>query len=368
MSRSEKKLTIVMVGPHPDAFGGISRVVSNWQRAGLQERVHLTYITTLIDVAPGFRWNKISNALGAWIKILKTVGPGVDLVHIHLSKNASLVRKFPIFLWSRLRGIPTVVHIHTGHLKKLYEEGNKLLRWVLWTVLTGCDSILVLSEEWESYVGALNTGTPVHIVRNGTFFPDPDEDFIKEPDPIYITAMGRLGETKGSYVLVPAFAALASDFPNVQLVMAGDGDLDKIRALAKSLGIEQRIETPGWLAGKAWDRTFRACDIYVLPSFFEGMPVSVLEAMAYGKPIVSTPVGGIQALVEEGVNGFLVPSGDPKQLEKKLRELLMDPDLRQRMGNESRSILSKRFDVHLIVDYLISVYQKVYAKSRVKTL
>lgn len=364
MSHTAGKLKIVMVGPHPDARGGISRVVRGWQRAKLAEQVDMTYIVTLNDVDPGFRWNKITDALRAWLQVFRTVGRDVDLVHIHMSHGASLVRKFPIFLWARLRGIPTVVHIHTGRLRKLYEEG--VLRWGLRILLGQCTAVVVLSGEWHRYLKEKAIGTPIHIVRNGMFPPKSDLSFVKDnPRRVDVVVMGRLGERKGSYILVPAFASLASDFPEAHLTMAGDGDVEPIRALAKSLGMAERITIPGWLEEDAGERIFRTCDIYVLPAYFEGMPVSILEAMAYGKPIVSTPVGGIPELVEDGRNGYLVPPGDSAALAARLRTLLADPSLRQRMGGESLLMLGERFNIHRIVEQLVVLYQEILAKDKV---
>lgn len=365
MNDSGERMRIVMVGPHPEARGGISRVVRGWERAGLWERVQVTYITTLNDVTPGFRWNKILDALRAWFRVVQSVGRGVDLVHIHLSHGASFVRKFPIYLWCRWCGVPSVVHIHTGRLKKFYEKGPWLLRRGLRSMLQGCDAVMVLSGEWADYLKQQSITTPIDIVRNGTFLPPPDPDFRKEnPERVDLLTMGRLGENKGSYLLVPVFAALAKSFPQAHLTMAGDGDTAKVRELVASLGMEGRITIPGWLEEEAGTRAYRGCDIYVLPSYFEGMPVSVVEAMSHGKPIVSTTVGGIGELVEEGRNGFLVNPGDAENLEKKLRRLLADSALRMRMGEESRIMMQERLDLYRLLDHIVGSYREILSKRK----
>ena len=116
------------------------------------------------------------------------------------------------------------------------------------------------------------------------------------------------------------------------------------------------MELLGWVGPEAKVQTFLNCEIYTLPSYNEGLPGSVLEAMAAGKPIVTTPVGGIPEAVEEGENGYLVNPGDVDQLAARLERLCSDSTLRNRMGERSRQIIYDKFESHSLVSRLLTIY------------
>src|SRR5690606_10983036 len=125
-----------------------------------------------------------------------------------------------------------------------------------------------------------------------------------------ISSMGRLGSRKGTWDLLEAFKRLAAEVPNVRLVLGGDGEIDKARRIVARDGLEARVTIAGWLSGAEKLDVFNRTDIYALPSYHEGLPASIVEAMAAGAPIVSTPVGGIPEAVTDAFNGFLVAPGD----------------------------------------------------------
>jgi len=127
-------------------------------------------------------------------------------------------------------------------------------------------------------------------------------------------------------------------------------------------GLEGRVEVPGPIAEEAKDAAFRAADIYVLPSHVEGMPVGLLEAMSYGLPCVVTPVGGIASVVQDGVNGLLVPPRDSAALASAIEQLVEDPALRRRLGTAARETITRRFNWVTRAQEFIDLYSTVLAE------
>ncbi len=150
----------------------------------------------------------------------------------------------------------------------------------------------------------------------------------------------------------------------VKFIFAGNGEIEKVKNLCKGKNIQDNIHLLGFISGEEKIKNFHKADIFILPSYNEGLPVSVLEAMAAGLSIITTPVGGIPEAVEDGVNGFLVEPGNPEMLADRILKLLEDEELRERMGRKSLRIAKEKFDVNIIAEGLSKIYEKVLAESR----
>jgi len=159
-----------------------------------------------------------------------------------------------------------------------------------------------------------------------------DAPFFEDAAPVdpasgTLLCVGRLAPQKGHLVLLDAFAAAAGAHPNARLVLAGDGPLrDEIERRARALGLGvgrgERVEITGWISGGEVRRLLRASRALVLPSFAEGLPMVIMEALAARRPVVSTYVAGIPELVRDGETGLLVPSGDAAALADALTRVL----------------------------------------------
>jgi glycosyltransferase involved in cell wall biosynthesis len=162
-------------------------------------------------------------------------------------------------------------------------------------------------------------------------------------DGLHLIFVGRLVPIKGLRVLMEAFAAARENVPGLRLTLVGDGaDRAHLEALAAPYGEDVRFT--GYLDQDGVAETLREADALVLPSFAEGVPVVLMEAMASGKPVIATQVGGVSELVEDGVAGFVVPPGDPQSLTDAITALA-DPEARARMGQAGRAKVLAEFDI-----------------------
>jgi glycosyltransferase involved in cell wall biosynthesis len=181
-------------------------------------------------------------------------------------------------------------------------------------------------------------------------------DFGIPEDVVVVGFVGRLVPAKGLMYLLAAMKQIQREFPNVALLFVGDGPQKaELQSKAKELNLKTvfagyQTDTPPYYA---------LMDVFVLPSFFEGLPVVVLEAMAMKKPVVATNVGGTSDLVVDGENGFLVTTKDAEQLASALKKLIKDESLRAKMGNTSREIAQKNFMWDSIVNKVETVYKEV---------
>jgi glycosyltransferase involved in cell wall biosynthesis len=158
--------------------------------------------------------------------------------------------------------------------------------------------------------------------------------------------VGRLAAVKGVPVLLRAFAETLEAHPEAHLTLIGDGpERARIEALARELGLGGAVRFPGYLSQDEVADELARADLFVLPSFAEGVPVVLMEAMAARLPVVATRIAGIPELVDEGVAGRLVPPGDAASLARALSDLLAEPDLRRRMGEAGREKVVAEFDL-----------------------
>ena len=184
----------------------------------------------------------------------------------------------------------------------------------------------------------------LHVIHCGV---DPDRYAAKRDTGggARLLFVGRMAAVKGVPLLLEAVAALAADHPDLHLTLIGDGpDRTALEARATGLGIADRCTFAGYRGQAEVAEALKSADIFVLPSFAEGVPVVLMEAMAAGLPVIATRIAGIPELVEDGIHGRLVPPGDTDALRAAIAEVLADPETRKRMGDAGRATVAAGFD------------------------
>lgn len=183
---------------------------------------------------------------------------------------------------------------------------------------------------------------PIDIIYNGVntekFFPKPKENIEKKE--ITLLCASRLSRRKGFRYVVDAVKILRDQYPNLRLLIAGgEGDAEtELHEQVRSLGLSDRVEFFGEYSAEQLPSIQQKSDIFVFPSFNEGMSNSLLEALASGLPAIMTPTGGAEELIREGENGYIVRFGDAHDIAEKIERLLVDPALCRRMGEKSRNV------------------------------
>lgn len=168
--------------------------------------------------------------------------------------------------------------------------------------------------------------------------------------------VGRLAAVKGVVLLLEAFAALRRDHPDATLTLVGDGsERAALEARAQALELGEAVTFTGYLGQDAVAGQLDIADIFVLPSFAEGVPVVLMEAMASRIPVIGPRVAGVQELVEDGVNGYTVPPGDLETLTSRIGALLTNTTLRTRMGKAGRAKVEAEFDVNQEAEWLAAL-------------
>lgn len=339
---------IVMMGTSPMTKGGVASVVQVYQQAGLFDRFPIHYVATHCD---GGKVAKLRVMVSAYLEMLRLLLTGrVALLHGHVASRASFWRKYGLFQLAHLFGVPTILHLHGGEFSIFYaKECGPVKQWLIRRLYDKVSWVLVLSTHWQNWVRTISRNPRIEALYNPVIAdaaPAPWES----RDPASVLTLGRMNKGKGSYDLLAATAELRD--PPVRVMLGGDGELEQVRQRGAELGMADRLQLLGWVGPDDKPGYLARATVYALPSYAEGLPMSVLEAMAAGIPVVTTPVGGIPDAVTDGVEGFLVQPGDVTALRQKLQLLLNDNALARRMGEAGRRKIETTFASTVIMPRL----------------
>ncbi len=176
---------------------------------------------------------------------------------------------------------------------------------------------------------------------------------------VRLVYLGLFARPKGVFDLIDALTRLKPDcLGRTRLVLAGNGDAAQVRDLVERRGLTRFVEVRDWLSPSERDRLLASADAFVLPSYAEGLPMSLLESMAWGLPVISTAVGSIPEHVHDGMQGLLVQPGDVSELAGAIERIVMDDALRRRMGEMARKAVEP-LSLDLYAQKVAAIYRLV---------
>lgn len=346
------KLKVLMIGPARSVHGGISAMVNNFYAAGLGEQVKLSYVATMVD---GGKGRKLIQAIFAYFRFL-TLLPFYQILHVNMAADASYYRK-KVFIdtaWIFKRKI--LIHEHGGDFEGFYyHRSNEKQRLGIQKTFARAGLVLVLSESWKEFFTPIVDANKIHVLQNGILIPDQGK---KDYSGHSVLFLGRICKEKGIGELLEAVPAIQKAVPDFQLILGGVWEDRNERLKEKVKDFSQLVHCPGWVSGQEKEKYMEECSIFVLPSWFEGQPVSLLEAMAAGMCIVATAVGGIPQVIGLGDDetGILLPPESSETLAEILIMLLKDEGKRRRMGQNARQRIMERYNISKNVESLTEYY------------
>ncbi len=278
---------------------------------------------------------------------------------------------------ARRLGIPSVITMHGGDVYVNPEQGYDFpTRWYVrpalrWT-LRHAGALTAITEDCRQH--ALRAGAPdeaIHLVFNGTdlrrFSPAPAGQAAVDPrfGPHMIFACRQLFPRKGIRFLIESAALLKPRYPDLKVVVAGDGfERPELIQLAENLGIAKDVTFLGWVPNTDLPPFYRAAAVSVIPSLEEGFGIPAAEAMGCETAVVASDAGGLPEVVEDGVTGLVVPRGDAAALAQAIGSLLGDPERRTRMGRAGRERALRLFDWDRTAEQFERIYADVVARAR----
>lgn len=333
-------------------------MIEGYFSAGIIDRLGIRYFPLHHE---GNYLHKLFLYIGRVFQVF-VCAPFFGIVHIHTASWWSFRKLFPIMLWSKIFARKIVIHIHGAMFDVYFRDSGtfekNLIRWAF----SMADRVVVLSSDWSKKVSSFCNPSKILIITNSVpssmsseFF---DDKNIKCPR--IMLFMGKLGKRKGVYDLLKSIALLkergytALDF---KVVLCGNGEIKEVLKEVQKLCLIDIVRVEGWVSGVEKEKLFKDAYIYVLPSYFEGLPMSILEAMARGIPVISTHVGGIPDAIENGVEGLLIEPGDTRGLAIAIETLLSDGELWRRMSLMGIKKAKEKFSPKTTLTLLENLYK-----------
>lgn len=347
---------VLVIATSRKTRGGITSVVLAHEKGQQWRDFHCRWLETHRD---GCIWVKLVYMLKAFIWALLLI-PKYQLVHIHLSEPPSALRKLPFMWWAKVWRKKTIVHFHSFSIETTLKSQ---WAWVYRYHFGKADRLVTLSNYWRNECGKfIGSNKKVAVIYNPCpliEFNDTSEFPIKDKHQNVILYAGTVNPRKGYADLIKAFSKIAKHHKDWSIVFAGNGELQKGQDLAAQYGISEQTVFLGWCSGEDKDRAFRSATIFCLPSYAEGFPMAVLDAWAYGLPVVTTPVGGIPDIADDGNNMLLFQPGDIDKLAECLNRMISDSELRNRISKESVHLSTTLFNINTINHLIGELYKEL---------
>lgn len=270
-------------------------------------------------------------------------------VHIHFSSTVGLIvaRVFPITISLTIHGPDEFVDPTGFHLA----EKVQAALFVCGISSFGMGQLMKVSDyrSWEKlYLSPLGVDLSV-------FQPRPPRDLHSS---FQVMSVCRLAPVKGQVLLLIAMERLVKEGRRIRLRLVGDGpERRNLEGFVEAHGLSNHVVFEGFVNQDQLSDLYRECDVFVLPSFAEGVPVVLMESMAREIPCIATWVGGVPDLIRDGVDGLLVAPGDADSLAVAIRRLLDDPELRRRLGTQARQRILQKYDLRKNVGQLAGIFQ-----------
>ena len=375
----KKGVKVLLVGPTPPPYGGIPAYVKSLCDAKLDGIEFILFNTAIPSWAEPFGREGQRNygsifEMGLWgslKKILYVLSSYISLIFSLVTLRPSVVHVFTCSYWgywrnwlyvlfARLFGRKTIFHL-LGAIDLFYEEVGDLQKRLLRKSLNSADCYLLQSPGLEAWAKQYSRKEVIGI-WNGIDFAQVPQKLSTPPAlmaglerPVGLT-IGNLSINKGTPDIIAALKLLKGEGIKINWVFVGRGNLQQFRELAAQNGVAENVHFAGEVSELEKWQFLQHASFFCLPSYAEGQPISIIEAMYCGLAVISTKVGSIPEMITEDVNGKLVGPGDTQALKNAILFLARNPGLEEKMGMAAFQLCRERHDIQELYAQLSKVY------------
>jgi len=341
------------------APGGVSSVVNTYA----ENFETMNYIVT----AASRDESKLKKLLAALVGLISfywqmLTNKQVEIVHVQGSHGASFDRKKMFVKIAKRFGKKVVWHMHASQFVPFYEgrkDKDEIVR-----CLNMADKLIVLSQYYYDFYKGIGVAEDKLVILNN-IVSHPDVKTIDGDGKLHLLFLGEISKRKGAFDLVQAFKENKDLCENVVLKIGGNGETESLCTEIRNAGLDNCVSFEGWISGQKKTDLLNWCDVYILPSYNEGLPISILEALSYGCPVISTPVGGIEEVVVDerrnnsiGANGRIVTPGNTSEIADAIRYYLDNKEM-IKVHSENSQKLVEPFYPEPVFEKLRNIYEAV---------
>lgn len=328
--------------------GGIASVLNTYSSFIRPFKFVRTHASELNQI------QKIWYALSGYVMLVWKLmtDKDIQIVHIHSASNASFWRKSYAIRIAKAMGKKVIFHCHGGGFKEFRENNRDKVDAILGKV----DCIVCLSDVWKEFFEGIGCKN-VTIIKN--VIGDPKPLSIKKDGLIHFLFLGLICDNKGIFDILSVISEHKEDLAGkILLHVGGNGQTERLLSKIKEYGIEELVVFEGWVDKEKKQHLLNLADVFLLPSYIEGVPISILEAESYHKPVITTNVGGIPSIVKDQVSGLFVRPGNADDIYSAMKKMSEDETLRYQYGEAGYEI-SKGYLPDTIKAELRNLYYKM---------
>lgn len=364
---------VLMVGPVPPPYGGIAAVVQEIVNSELSKE----YAFEVFDAQKGAPsefglLKRLPFNLKRLIKFNSLIGrKKFDFAHLHFDCGSFRGRALMI-LSLRLRGIKVLLHLHGTGWEVFYDDVSHSERLFAKIGLKASNIVIVLYDFWVRKIKEILPDTKVYVTSNfvgekGSIEPSTIQAYRQKcgfgEDDVVVVFVGGLGWRKGCFDILDAIPKVIAQRPQVKFLFVGGddypGEFDRIKQQVSEKGFSQWVFLTGQASREDVTVYLMMSQIFLLPTYREGAPIAIIEAMRASLPMITTPVGGIPDMVENGINGLLIEPGNPEMIAQAVMRLVDDPDLRAKLGRAGLEVFNTKYSSAMAIGQLARIYHEI---------
>lgn len=347
-------MNVLMIGVDKKSIGGMLTVVENYiNNEEFSQKTNLSYIPTVTN---SFKLEKITFFLKSLIKIIYVIlSKNINIVHVHMAEKGSVFREGLVVLIANALGCKTIIHMHGATIEEWYNNQSNFIKKIVSKIFKKADKIFVLGVIWREFMEKIvKEPSKIEVVYNAVTVP---QNKLYNTEAKNIIFLGMLIQRKGIYDLLQAISRIKDKLPSdIKVKLYGADKNNNIYEKINELHLEKKVEYCGWLTNNNKDKCFKNTLINVLPSYNEGLPMTILETMSYGIPNISTNIAAIPEAISNNENGILLKPGDIDSLSNSILKLVSDSDMRKEYSKKSFSLVKEKFDITYHLQKVYRIY------------
>ena len=326
-------------------MGGISRVIKIWKTEKILKEHNIKYIST---VSNSTYFQKLIDLLRSLIKFILFSSKNCKGIYIHTASRRSLYRKLIFIIISSFFSKKIILHIHPSYFYTFIMNFKGLKKRFILYFLNKIDCYVVLTHEMKENIIKLFPQKKVFVIRNPINFELMENKYNIARDNNRLLFLGWYLKIKGVFDLIDAVQILTKEGCDVKLDLYGTYNINRLKNYVKQKEILDRVNVNGWIGDKEKLKALYNSTALILPSYSEGIPNVIIEAMATKTPIIATAVGGLKEILIDRYNALIVKPKNPNDLSKKILEALKNKQLREKISCNAYNFAKTQFDIKKI--------------------
>lgn len=357
-----QKIRVCMMGSRPSVKGGMSSVVRQQLQHNWGTGIEIRYMATHMSGSAVKRCLLFAKSYLQLLLSLIFQNGKTDILYLHMSYKGSFSRKYLIYKLAYFFGKKVILHMHGSEFRQYYDNADVKRKRRICELLEGSSRVIVLGEYWHQFIREIAPEASIEVIQNAVAIPDEMASWNDRS--IQLLYLGVLIPRKGVQDLLDAMEILNNRgtlrLRNIRLIVGGTGDeMAALQAQCRRLHLEEYVEFAGWVDGQSKKELLRNSQCLILPSYNEGLPVAILEALSYGVPVVSTDVGSIRDAVREGVSGHLVLPHAPAEIASAIEDITEQKEKWLRYSGQARSLAVQNFNETLFFGRIETIIRSV---------